>query len=302
MNEHDAQPFSALQFAEQQLTSTQLEYITEFSDQVESLRYLSRTFKGPAPTLDQALEIVAAAPAALQRRRRRRGGREVSDADRQWHAELRSELVSAEDRKGERLPAVLSRDEILELLDISRPLRDNRDDQRDHLMLRTFYATGCRISEIAKFIVADLYLSELKAFVRDGKGDKDRYVLLDPTTAELLAQFVAGLAPDAKVFEVGERQISRIIQGFAEQIGIPERYTAMGRNFSPHSLRHTCATHLYESGMDIYMLKEILGHSSISVTREYIHIGINRLRNAYQDFHPLCQVKEDDACQPSALR
>lgn len=295
MNDHDDQPaFSALKFAEQELTSEQLEYITEFSDQVESLRYLSRTYKGPAPTLDQAIAILDAAPVVLQRRRRRRGGREVSDADREWHAELRSEILSARDRKGERLPAVLSRGEIAQFIDNSRPLRDNRDDQRDHLMLRVFYATGCRISEIAKFVVADLYLPELKVFVRDGKGDKDRYVLLDPETAELLAQFVAGLSPDAKVFDIGERQISRIVKALAERIGIPERYTAMGRNFSPHSLRHTCATHLYEAGMDLYMLKEILGHSSLATTREYIHIGINRLRNAYQDFHPLCQLKKDD--------
>lgn len=283
---NDDQPtFSALNMAEQ-LSPEQLEYITEFSDQIESLRYLSRNLTGPAPTIDQALEIVAAAPAVLKRKRR--GSGEISDADRAWHAELGSEFIKREDKDGDRLPAVLSLGEILALLEASRP------DKRDHLLFCVFYASGMRISEVAKLLVADLYLPELKILVRDGKGDKDRYVIIDPDTAELLTSFTAGLGPKEKVFEIGERQISRVLKGYADDLGISDRYAAMGRNFSPHSLRHTCATHLYELGMDIYMIKELLGHSSITVTREYVHIGINRLRTNYQNCHPLCKRKDDD--------
>lgn len=288
MSDQDRPTFSALQFAETELTRAQLEYITEFSDQVESLRYLSQSYKGPTPTLEQAIEIVTVAPAVLQRKRRRRGGREVSDADRAWHAELGSEIIKREEKEGDRLPAVLSHGEIDELIDVSG------HEIRDHLLFRVFYSTGCRISEVAKLLVADLYLPELKVFVREGKGDKDRYVMLDPETAELLAKFVANRGPQESVFGIGERQISRVILRYAEDLGVTERYTAIGRNFSPHSLRHTCATHLYESGMDIYMIKEILGHSSISVTREYVHIGINRLRTHYQKHHPLCKAKKDE--------
>lgn len=282
--------FSALKVVES-LSQDELEHLTEFSDQLESLRYLSRNLPGPAPSLEQAIEIVQAAPAALKKKRRKR---KPTKAEKAWLAELRSELPNKESREGERLQAVLSRPEIHELLDAAR------HDSRDYLLLRFFYATAMRISEVVDTLVGDLYLSELKVFVREGKGDKDRYVLIDPETATLLQEFTKGLGPEAKVFEIGERQVSRIIERYANQVGIIERYEAIGRNFSPHSFRHTCATHLYEAGMDLYVLSNLLGHASISVTNEYVHTGIARQRNAYQAAHPLCQPQfsSDEEEQP----
>lgn len=276
--------FSALKFTEA-LDPEELEYLTEFCDQVESLRFLSRNAKGPTPTLEQAIEIVDLAPKVIKRRKRKR---KKTRAEKAWMAELRSEVLGKEARKGDRLPAVLSRGAVTDLLEAAR------DDARDYLLLRVFYATAMRISEVAKIQVGDLYLAELKIFVREGKGDKDRYVLIDPETARLLEKVARDLGPQDKVFEVGERQIARIIQEYADVVGITERYEAIGRNFSPHSLRHTCATHLYEAGMDIYVLSTILGHTSIAMTRAYIHIGIGRELEAYKATHPLCQEKEED--------
>ena len=289
MSDDPTNAFSALRIAER-LTPEQLEYITEFSDQVESLRYLSRNLPGPQPTLEQAIEIVAAAPVALRKQKKRD---KLSFADKAWHAELGSEFVNKEARQGERLPAVLSRGEIDELFRASS--HDPRE-LRDYLLLRVFYASAMRISEVQGMLKADLYLDELKIFVRDGKGDKDRYVMIDPETAQLLAEFTKDLRPEERVFEIGERQIGRVVEKWGEETGISERYAAIGRNFTPHSFRHTCATHLYENGMDLYVLGTILGHSTLSVTREYIHIGINRQRVNYQAFHPLCQPaqKEED--------
>lgn len=276
---HQGKPFSALRIAES-LTSQQLEYITEFSDGVESLRFLSHNIpRAQQPTLTQALEIVEAAPAVFKKKKRRQ---RTSIIDKAWHKELASEFLAQADKNGDRLPAVLSRSEIRELLEIAKP------EPRDHLLFRTFYASAMRISEIAGILIADLYLEELKIFVRDGKGDKDRYVLIDPETARLLKEFTAGRALNKKVFGIGERQISRIVNEYAEKLGIPERYEAIGRRFTPHSFRHTCATHLYENGMDIYVIKDLLGHANIAVTRAYIHIGIGRQRQAYKTFHPLC--------------
>ena len=270
--------FSALGIVER-LSQEELEHLTEFSDQLESLRFLSRNLPGPSPTIEQAIEIVQAAPAALRKKRRKR---KLTKAEKAWLAELRSELPDKEAREGDRLPAVLSWPEIHELLGAAK------SDSRDYLLLRVFYATAMRISEVADILVADLYLSEFKIFVREGKGDKDRYVLIDPETAQLLAEFTKGLGPEQKVFEIGERQMSRIIQEYADQVGITERYETIRRNFSPHSFRHTCATHLYENGMDIYVLSNLLGHSSISVTKGYVHTGIARQLGAYQAAHPLC--------------
>ena len=235
------------------------------------------------PTLAQALEIVEAAPTAYKKKRRRQ---KTNAVDRAWHKELAGEFLTRADKNGDRLPAVLARSEIHELLEAARP------EPRDYLLFRTFYASGMRISEVAGILIADLYLDELKIFVRDGKGDKDRYVLIDPETAQLLKEFTAGRAPKDKVFGIGERQISRVVNEYAEKIGIIQRYEAIGRRFTPHSFRHTAATHLYENGMDLYVLKDLLGHASIAVTREYIHIGIGRQRNAYKMFHPLCLERE----------
>lgn len=277
MSRQNLPTFSALRIAES-LSPQQLEYLTEFSDDVESLRFLSRNM-AQQPTLAQALEIVEVAPTAYKKKRRRQ---KTSIIDKAWHKELASEFLTRADKNGDRLPAVLSRSEIHELLNAAKP------EPRDYLILRTFYASAMRISEVAGILIADLYLDELKVLVRDGKGDKDRYIVIDPETAQLLKEFTAGRALKEKVFGLGERQISRIVDEYAEKVGIPERYEAIGRRFTPHSFRHTCATHLYEAGMDIYVIKDLLGHANIAVTREYIHVGIGRQRDAYKKFHPLC--------------
>ena len=264
MSRQNLPTFSALRIAES-LTPQQLEYLTEFSDGLESLRFLSRNM-AQQPTLAQALEIVEVAPTAYKKKRRRQ---KTSIIDKAWHKELASEFLTRADKNGDRLPAVLSRSEIHELLNAAKP------EPRDYLILRTFYASAMRISEVAGILIADLYLDELK-------------ILIDPETAQLLKEFTAGRALKEKVFGLGERQISRIVDEYAEKVGIPERYEAIGRRFTPHSFRHTCATHLYEAGMDIYVIKDLLGHANIAVTREYIHVGIGRQRDAYKKFHPLC--------------
>jgi integrase len=270
--------FSALKVVES-LTSEQLEYITEFSDQIESLRFLSRNLSGPPPTLDEAIEIVAVAPAALRKRKKRE---KPSYADKAWHAELGSE-VTRKAKEGDRLPAVLSHNEVRMLLQAAS------HDQRDYLLLRLFYASAVRISEMENLLKTDLYLDELKVFIREGKGDKDRYVLIDPETARLLGEYTKDLGPQEKVFEIGKRQMARVVEKYAEKVGIIERYDAIQRNFTPHSLRHTAATHLYEAGMGLDIIGELLGHSILSVTLEYIHVGIGRRREVYQACHPLCQ-------------
>ena len=286
MSRQNPPVFSALRVADS-LSPQQLEFLTEFSDDVASLRFLSRSLpSAQQPTLAQALEIVEAAPVVLKKKKRKQ---KTTFIDKAWHKELAGEFLKPSDKTGERLPAVLSRPEIQELLDAAKP------QPREHLLFRTFYASAMRISEVAAILIADLYLDELKIFVRDGKGDKDRYVLIDPETAQLLKEFTKDRPLDDKVFGIGERQIARMVEEYAEKLGITERYEAIGRRFTPHSFRHTCATHLYENGMDIYIIKDLLGHASIAVTREYIHIGINRQRDDYTSFHPLClKTKEED--------
>lgn len=274
--------FSALGFAES-LDDDQLEYITEFSDQVESLRFISRLASGPKPTLEEALEVIAVAPDVRQLKRRRQ-----MPLDHEWKAELKAEIPPGEAREGERTPAVLTYREIRALLKASSAKK------RDYLIIRVFYATAMRIGELENLCVADLYLDELKILVREGKGDKDRYVLMDSKTAKLLAEYTKNFRMVDKVFGIVSRQISRVVKGYAEDLGITARYDAIGRNFSPHSFRHTCATHLYQNGIDLYVLQNLLGHTSLMTTQEYIHVGISRRKADYEAAHPLCQFNEDD--------
>ena len=266
----------------EELTPQQLEYLIEFSDEIETpFRFFSQTHAPEKLSLQGALDVIRAAPAALKKKSKDHD--KPSAAEKIWHEELASEFPTAEEREGRRLPAILA------ISEFERLLAAAQRKERDYLILRTFYATAMRISEVEALRVGDLYLPELKAFIRDGKNDTDRYVLLDPLTAELLDKFTYGRGPQDQVFEIEARQITRVVKRYAKETGIADRYTAIGRNFAPHSLRHTCATHLYEAGMDLFTLQQILGHRFLDTTRTYVHIGINRLRTSYQAFHPFCQ-------------
>ena len=170
---------------------------------------------------------------------------------------------------------------------------------RDHLIIRTFYATGVRRSELEAdrsgsgrpCKLADLYLKELKIFIRSGKGDKDRYVLLDKKTARMLDDFTYGRALDDPIFDIEDQQMNRVVKKYAKEVGLIDRYKAMGRNFSAHCLRHAYATHLWESGIDVFILRDLLGHRFLGTTRRYVAIGVGRVISDYEAHHPLCDAK-----------
>lgn len=85
---------------------------------------------------------------------------------------------------------------------------------------------------------------------------------------------------------------NRVITDFADDTGLSARYEAQGREFTSHSLRHAFATHLYESGADLYLLKDLLGHRYLTTTRIYVHIGIAKRLKSYEACHPLA-LSED---------
>ena len=198
----------------------------------------------------------------------------------EWSDELAREVP--EDEKHERrLPAVPTRDELRQLLKAAEVKR------RDHLIIRLFYSTGVRRAELAAITLADLQLREQKIFIRSGKGDKDRYALVDQATAAMLERFVYGRALDDPVFDVGDDRMNDIVKEYAKDLGLLQRFEAMGRRFSAHCLRHAFATHLWESGIDLFILKDLLGHQFLSTTQKYVQIGIGKALDDYNAHHPL---------------
>src|SRR6185437_730047 len=187
----------------------------------------------------------------------------------------------------ELIPQVLSPAAVDNLLQAPRP--GDRFFLRDRAILETLYATGCRASEVMNLKIADLYLDS--AFCKcHGKGSKQRVVPLGkPAIAALRAYLAAhpeGLAKDrANVFvSKSGRPLSRIFLW-----ALVKKYcrrAALAGTVSPHTLRHSFATHLLSGGADLRTVQELLGHASIQTTQHYTHVDRDRLKAIHRQFHP----------------
>ena len=190
----------------------------------------------------------------------------------------------------ERIPHVLSPDGVNKLLAAPQPL--DRYYLRDRAILETLYATGSRASEVVGLKMEDLYLDAAfcKCF---GKGSKERIVPLGRPAVSALRAYLEGLRPrltrsaaDAPWVFVsrGGRGLSRemlwmLVKKYARRAGLNGKV-------SPHTLRHSFATHLLAGGADLRTVQELLGHSSIRTTQQYTHVDRERLRAIHRKFHP----------------
>jgi integrase/recombinase XerD len=188
----------------------------------------------------------------------------------------------------ERIPQVLSPEAVDRLLAAPQP--GDRFFLRDRAILETLYATGCRASEVVGLKLADLYLDS--AFCRClGKGSKQRIVPLGRAAVAALRDYLGesrGLASDPQAVWVfvsrGGRRLSRemlwvIVKKYVRRTGLPGKV-------SPHTLRHSFATHLLSGGADLRTVQELLGHSSIGTTQIYTHVDRDRLKSLHKRFHP----------------
>jgi integrase/recombinase XerD len=190
----------------------------------------------------------------------------------------------------ERIPHVLNPESVTKLLE--SPLLIDRYFLRDRAILETLYATGCRVSEVANLKMEDLYLDSAfcKCF---GKGSKQRIVPLGRPSIEALRAYLEGLrprltrtAPDAPWVFVsrGGKGLTRellwmLVRKYARRAGLTGKV-------SPHTLRHSFATHLLTGGADLRTVQELLGHANIRTTQQYTHIDRDRLRAIHRQFHP----------------
>lgn len=191
---------------------------------------------------------------------------------------------------GRKLPDFLSTSEIdciLAVIDLGTP-----EGERNKVMLETLYSCGLRVTELITLQISDLFFNE--GFIRViGKGDKQRYVPINDQNIHLIQLYIRHIRtriPVQKGFEdtvflnrrgkqITRNMVFMIIKDLAQKAGIR-------KSISPHTFRHSFATHLLENGADLRAIQQMLGHESITTTEIYMHLDRKFLKDVVEKYHP----------------
>jgi integrase/recombinase XerD len=180
------------------------------------------------------------------------------------------------------IPDVLTSEEVERLLDA--PGNESVLDFRDRALLELFYASGLRVSELIQVKINDVQEDRIRVL---GKGNKERIIPVGSKALEAIDAYLVNgrdLFPQGPLFlshrgkPLERTLVWRLIKQYAKKAGIQ-------KNISPHTLRHSFATHLLEGGADLRVIQEMLGHSSIGTTERYTHVCKTQLQQAFQNFH-----------------
>jgi len=170
-------------------------------------------------------------------------------------------------KKEHKIPIVLTREEIISLIDSTSTIKSR-------LILQLLYSSGLRVSEIVNLKIQDLDPNENMGWVRKGKGKKDRMFIFSKKLSKKLQKFIAKHVDWEYLFSktkpLSTRNIQKIVQKATKKAEI-------NKSVHPHTLRHSFATHLLESGVDIRKIQVLLGHASLSTTMLYTHISSSEL-------------------------
>lgn len=189
-----------------------------------------------------------------------------------------------------KLPVVLSIDETQKLLDVVKG--DSPLDLRNRAMLEVVYGSGIRVSELLSLKLDNLHLTNNLIKIR-GKGSKERIVPINDYASKVLRKYIIEGRP--KLVLHGKDRgfiflnnhgnvLSR--QGFFKILINLGKSAGIEKEISPHTLRHSFATHLLEAGTDLRYVQELLGHEDISTTQIYTHLSQGRIKEIYQNAHP----------------
>jgi integrase/recombinase XerD len=216
---------------------------------------------------------------------------------RSFYRHLRRQDLIADDptvhlrapKQGRKLPQVLSRDEVSKLLEAPRGTEPPA--LRDRALLELMYACGLRASEAITLELGDVDL-ETGILRARGKGSKERLVPIGSAASRALVAYLARGRPRL----VGDRMEARLFlnhrgsgltrQGLYKIVQRHARAAGLESKMSPHTLRHTFATHLLAGGCDLRSLQEMLGRADIATTQVYTHLSAERLKDVYHDAHP----------------
>jgi integrase/recombinase XerD len=195
-------------------------------------------------------------------------------------------------RVKKQLPQTLSPEDVARLLALPRQLGSSPKQLRDAALLEVLYATGMRVSEVARLNLEDVDLAA--GTVRCiGKGNKERVMPLYPSAVEAISEYLANgrqslmsdgsqertLFLNPRGDKITRQGLWLIIKNYARDLNMADRVT-------PHTLRHSFATHMLNGGAGLRQVQQLLGHANISTTQVYTHVSQDRLREVYDEAHP----------------
>ncbi len=186
-------------------------------------------------------------------------------------------------RLPQRLPTYLPIDESEALL--RQPFSPEALGSRDRAVLELLYATGIRVAELSGLNVEDVDLQERVVRVL-GKGGKERIVPLGGKAVEAVRAYLAGHPRGAGPLFLNGRGQRLTVRTFHRVVRGRARAAGLTRRVSPHTLRHTFATHLLGAGADLRLIQELLGHARLGTTQKYTHVSVDRLMTVYDAAHP----------------
>lgn len=194
------------------------------------------------------------------------------------------------------LPKVMLVDQVSHMLD----QLDGQEEKvlRDRAILETLYSSGIRVGELVGLNLKDVDASQGLLRVT-GKGDKERLVPIGRVALQAINRYLAHTKRDALLGKangplflgrnnqrITVRRVQQIVKEHAKRIGI-------SKEVSPHTFRHTFATHLLEGGADLRSVQEMLGHVSVSTTQIYTHLALDKIMDIYDKAHPRSRIKEE---------
>ncbi len=205
-------------------------------------------------------------------------------------------------RQNKRLPKAITVEQVEQLL--AAPSDSDVLGRRDRAMLETLYSTGIRVSELVGLDIADLDAQGESLLVR-GKGKKERIVPLGSHALGAIAKYIEAVEGDSKFAakwtqclqaggngplflnkhgsRLSSRSVRRKLDKYLRSVGLDP-------SISPHTLRHSFATHLLDNGADLRSVQELLGHQSLSTTQVYTHLTAERLQDSYKQAHPRAEA------------
>jgi integrase/recombinase XerC len=200
-------------------------------------------------------------------------------------------------RREKRLPPVLTADDAQRLMEAPGGMAPEQDEAvlRDRAVLETLYSTGVRASELAGINRDDIKRDDRLIRVR-GKGRKERIIPIGRPALNAIDAYLERKSrgrenpavftgPGGKRLTV--RTVQRILENYRKKLGLQQKA-------SPHTLRHSFATHLLESGADLRAIQELLGHVSLSTTQRYTHLNLDSLMETYDKAHPRARTRKSE--------
>jgi site-specific recombinase XerD len=170
-----------------------------------------------------------------------------------------------------RLPKILNTDQLLALFQALR-------SPKYRAILMTCYSAGLRLREVCRLRIEDIDSSRMVIYVREGKGNKERYTVLSPRILHMLRVYWKLYRPTTWLFP-GRTKEGHICNDSVRQVFSKARVQAgLGKWCTPHTLRHCFATHLLDAGSDLVVIQALLGHGSIRTTSVYTHISLKRIQ------------------------